>query len=136
MVATTMSALLLTACFMLLFLLLCSAFFSSAETAIFSLNPIQVHRLRKTHPGTGLSLEKLLANPTELLSTILIGNTVVNVAAAVLGFAIAERLWPSYGKAISIPVMTFALLIVGEFTPKRLALSRPEALATAYAPAL
>ena len=121
---------------MLLFLLLCSAFFSSAETAIFSLNPIQVHRLRKTHPGTGLSLEKLLANPTELLSTRLIGNTVVNVAAAVLGFAIAERLWPSYGKAISIPVMTFALLIVGEFTPKRLALSRPEALATAYAPAL
>ena len=55
----------------LAFLLFCSAFFSSAETALFSLNALEVHRLRRTRPQAANQIEHLLAAPTRLLSTTL-----------------------------------------------------------------
>ncbi|MFO7870546.1 MAG: CNNM domain-containing protein [Kiritimatiellia bacterium] len=121
------------ALFLLLFL---SAFFSSAETALFSLNPIQVYRIRQSSPEAAGRLERMLSLPTDLLSSILIGNTLVNITAAALGFVIAERMWPSYGEAISIPAMTFLLLIFGEIAPKKLALSKPEWLSARYSAVL
>ena len=120
----------------LAFLLFCSAFFSSAETAMFSLNTLQVHRLRRSRPEAANLIEGLLAAPTRLLSTVLIGNTLVNVAAAALGYVIAEKFFPSKGEFVSIPVMTLLLMLFGEVTPKRLAMSRPESLSTRYAPIL
>jgi putative hemolysin len=120
----------------LAFLLSCSAFFSSAETAMFSLNTLQVHRLRRSRPATATLIEELLAAPTRLLSTVLIGNTLVNVAAAALGFVIAERLYPARGEIVAIPVMTVVLLLFGEVAPKRLAMARPDSLSIRYAPLL
>lgn len=120
----------------LLLLFLLSAFFSSAETALFSLNPIQIHRIRRHAPGTARRIEEILATPNRLLSTILVGNTFVNVAAAGIGFALAESLFRGRGEVVAIPVMTLALLIFGEVAPKRLAVSRPERLAAAYVPLL
>jgi len=117
----------------LAFLLSCSAFFSSAETAMFSLNTLQVHRLRRTRPGKANLIEGLLAKPTRLLSTVLIGNTLVNIAAAALGYVIAENLFPSKGEVVSIPAMTLLLLLFGEVAPKRLAMARPETLSIRYA---
>ena len=128
-----MSIILLVECLSLLFLLVCSAFFSSAETALFSLNTIQIHRARRMRPRSAALIEGLLAVPENLLSTILIGNTLVNVAASALGFIVADELFPGRGEAIAIPVMTVVLLIMGEVTPKRLAMSHPELLATRYA---
>ena len=120
----------------ILFLLLCSAFFSSAETALFSLSTLQVHRLRRSRPDAAALLEGLLATPTRLLSTILIGNTLVNVSAAGLGYLLAEEFWPGRGEWISIPAMTLALLLFGEITPKRLAMLHAETLSVRYGPLL
>lgn len=113
-------------------LLLCSAFFSSAETALFSLNPIQIHRLRKEHAAAAVRIERLLAKPSRLLSSILIGNTLVNIFSAAIGFLLAEHFAPGRGEAVSIAIMTVLLLVFCEVTPKRLAMSRAESLACAY----
>jgi len=131
-----MTFLLAMECLAMVVLLVCSALCSSAETALFSLNPVQVHRIRKSKPKAADQIEHMLAVPTHLLSSILIGNTVVNVLAAMLGFSVAESLFPSYGEAIAIPVVTLVLLIFGEVGPKRLAMAESEKIASLYAPAL
>lgn len=123
-------------CLVLVLLFFCSAFFSSAETALFSLSPIQVHHVRRIRPKAADLIERMIAMPTRLLSTILTGNTLVNIAAAALGYVIAEQLFPSYGEAVAIPAITVLLLIFGEVAPKRLAISRPEKLAAIYSPVL
>jgi len=125
----------------LVLLLGCSAFFSSAETALFSLNPIQIHRIRRAHPNAARRVQSLLAAPTRPLSTILLGNTLVNVAASVVGFALAEHTvaihrLPISAEAIAIPVMPLLLLIFGEVAPKRFAMAHPERLAVVYSPIL
>ena len=114
----------------------CSAFFSSSETALFSLDPLKLYRIRKARPRRAALIEKLMTRPEALLSTILIGNTLVNVVAASLGFAIAETLFPSHGEAVAIPAVTVCLLILGEVAPKRLAMSHAGRLAALYAPIL
>ncbi|NQT92962.1 MAG: DUF21 domain-containing protein, partial [Lentisphaerae bacterium] len=106
----------------LVLLLLMSGFFSSAETALFSLSAVQVHRISQSKPHVADRLAHLLAAPTHLLSSILMGNTVVNVTVAAVGFALAERLFPSRGEAVAIPTMTILLLMFGEVAPKRLAM--------------
>ncbi len=131
-----MSGLIIGECTGLGVLLLLSAFFSSAETALFSLSPMQIHRLRRYHPKATKQLEELLAAPADLLASILIGNTIVNVAAADLGFILAEQLFPSYGEMIAIPSVTVFLVIFGELAPKRLGLRKPDSLALLYLPAL
>ena len=117
----------------LLLLVICSGFFSSTETAYFSLNPVQIKRLEAEHPAAALRIQHTMAAPTRLLSTILIGNTVVNIAAASLGYELAERFVPSRGEVVAVPVVTLLLLIFGEIGPKRLAMLWPERLAAAYA---
>ncbi len=117
----------------LIVLLLCSAFFSSSETAFFSLNPLHLNRIRKKRPLAAARIDALLAVPTRLLSTILIGNTIVNVSSAALGYAILRNLEVRHAEVIAIPVMTFLLLIAGEVIPKRFAMKRPVDMAAAYA---
>ena len=120
----------------MLLLLLFSAFFSSAETCMFSLNSLQIDRLHSRHPKAAKRVEEMLNNPTRLLSTILIGNTLVNVTASALGFAIMKTLRVEHAEAVAIPTMTILLLIFGEVAPKRLAISRPADLASFYSPIL
>jgi putative hemolysin len=116
----------------LVILVALSAFFSSAETALFSLSPMQIHRLRRHHPKAANRIEALLATPADLLSSILIGNTIVNMTAASLGYVLAEQLAPNYGEIIAIPAMTLILIIVGDLAPKRLAVRHPDILALRY----
>ena len=127
-----MTLVLVLQCAALPLLLVCSAFFSSAETALFSLNPIQIHRMRRRHPQCANRIERMLSAPTRLLSTILIGNTLVNVTASVLGFTVAEHFVHARGEAVAIPVMTLLLLVFGEVAPKRLAMAHAVRLARAY----
>jgi putative hemolysin len=117
----------------LLCLFVASAFFSSAETALFSLNSLAISRISKERPAKAALVETLLTKPTQLLSTILIGNTLVNVASSALGFTILRELQVPHTKAIAIPLMTFALLIAGEVIPKRFAMRYAPAIACAYA---
>lgn len=118
---------------LMVILFFCSAFFSSAESALFSLDPLQIHRIRKKHPRAADRIEAILSFPTHLLSAILVGNTLVNVAASSIGYAILVYLVPSEGLVIAIPTMTILILIFGEISPKRLALHIPETLSTLYA---
>ena len=93
---------------------------------------MRIHRIRRAHPQAAREIEVLLGEPTKLLSSILIGNTLVNMASAVVGYEICEWFWPGRGAAISIPVMTALLIVFSEITPKRLAVRFPEKLAVAY----
>jgi Mg2+/Co2+ transporter CorB len=115
-------------------LMCCSAFFSSTETAFFSLNPLGLRRLNQKDPAAGSRIRDILNQPTQLLSTILIGNTIVNVAIAAVGFSIAERLIPRYSESVSMVVVTVLLIIFGEAGPKRVGLLLTERLAILYAP--
>ena len=112
--------LLLVAVFLVL--LACSAFFSCAETTYFSIDPLQLRRITEKRPGTGESLRAILANPTRLLSTILIGNTLVNLLIANVGYLLAERWIPAYAEAVAIPVVTLILVFFGEVGPKNVGL--------------
>ncbi|MCA1808584.1 MAG: CNNM domain-containing protein, partial [Lentisphaerae bacterium] len=116
----------------LLLLLLFSAFFSSAETVFFSLSPITIHRIRRTRPRAAREIETLLATPTQLLSTILIGNTLSNIIAATIGYLLAETFFPGRGTIIAIIGMTVLLIIFCEMAPKRLAIQRTERMAVIY----
>ncbi len=123
---------------MLVFLLLlaCSAFFSSAETAYFSVDPIQLRRISEQHPSTGARLRTLLANPTRLLSTILIGNTLVNLALANVGYALARHWAPAHAEAVAIPAVTLLLIFFGEIGPKNIGLLHTATLVRFYGPLL
>jgi putative hemolysin len=120
----------------LVLLLACSAFCSSAESAFFSLNPLDVRRITQRNRTRGERVHHILGDPTRLLSAILIGNTIVNTVATVLGYAMAERLAPRYGHVLAIPIMTVLLIIFGEIGPKRIGMLLPCSLATAYLPAI
>jgi putative hemolysin len=99
-------------------LLVLSAFFSGTEISLFSLSKLQVRRLRADHPQRGQLIAELLEKPQRLLSTILFGNTLVNVAAAVVGYDILQRVVLRHADALAVPVMTLVILVCGEVTPK------------------
>ena len=121
---------------LLVLLLIGSAFCSSAETAFFSLNPLQVRRLGQKKPDAGSRIHAILSNPTRLLSSILIGNTIVNVAASAVGYRLAEHFFQSRGEQIAIPTMTILIIIFGEIGPKRVGLFLSGNLAALYYPAV
>ena len=104
------------------FLMAFSAFFSSSETALFSLSSVQLEQMRrKGHPRVDL-IERLLTRPRRLIMTILIGNELSNVAASVISATIIIRLMGTGSEWINLLVMVPILLLVGEVTPKTLAI--------------
>jgi putative hemolysin len=107
-------------------LLVLSAFFSGTEIALFSLSKLQLRRLRQEHPVQGQIISELLDQPHRLLSTILFGNTVVNVAGAILGYTMLRTLSPLHAEALAVPVMTTVILLCGEVTPKTLVIRSAE----------
>lgn len=118
----------------LLLLIAFSAFFSGSETALFSLSALQVHALRNAG-GFRLRIVALLKDPAQVLSTILIGNTLVNVVIAGIGYSIIDSvpvLHP-YSTWLSVAVMTVVLLLFGEIAPKRVAIRNPEKFASVIA---
>ena len=114
---------------LLVFLLLCSAFFSSSETGMLSLNRYRLrHQAKEGHRGARRASE-LLAHPDRLLGTILVGNNFVNILASSIATVLAMQLWGEAGIAIATISLTIVLLIFGEITPKTLAALRPEVVA-------
>ncbi len=122
---------------LLVLLLAASAFFSGSETALFSLSAEQLQTLAKGDTR-GRRLVAILKNPTQLLSTLLIGNTLVNVAIATVGYRIIASLpfFGRYSALVAVPVMTFLLLIFGEVAPKRTAVAHAEPFALRVAGSL
>jgi magnesium and cobalt exporter, CNNM family len=123
--------------FAILGFLLLSAFFSGSETAFFSLNKIQLKKIEKHKIRSTRRISKLLKNPRELLIIILLGNTIVNVAAAsvaaLVAIDLAENQFSYLPKSLiltaQIAIMTILLLIFGEITPKLIAFTSPQKVA-------
>jgi Mg2+/Co2+ transporter CorB len=113
----------------LIFLILCSAFFSSSETGMLSLNRYRLkHMAKEGHKGAK-RVTALLSRPDRLLGTILVGNNVVNILAASIATVLAVDIWGEAGIAIATAGLTIVVLIFGEITPKTLAALRPELVA-------
>lgn len=113
----------------LAFLIICSAFFSSSETGLLSLNRYRLRHLqREGHKGAQRA-GRLLNQPDRLLGTILVGNNVVNILTASIATVVAVNFWGDAGVAIATTGLTIVLLIFGEITPKTLAALRPESIA-------
>ena len=123
--------------FAILGFLLLSAFFSGSETAFFSLTKIQLKKIEKHKTQSARRISRLLKNPRELLIIILLGNTIVNVAAAsvaaLVAIKLAENQFSHLPKSLiltaQIAIMTILLLIFGEITPKLIAFTSPQKVA-------
>ncbi len=107
-------------------LLLLSAFFSGSETALCALSRARVRRLRDSAGRNGRAVARLLAEPSQLFTTVLVGNTLVNVALSSIVAVLALELLPESGLYIAIAISTFLLLIFGEITPKTFAVRSAE----------
>ena len=113
----------------LVLMLLISAFFSAAETAMMSLNRYKLRHLAKSKHKGAMRVEKLLQRPDRLLGLILIGNNLVNILASSIATLLAIRTFGDYGIAVATTIITFAILIFSEVTPKTLAVLNPERIA-------
>jgi putative hemolysin len=129
-----MNSIVINEIMVLILLLMASGLFSSAETIFFSLSPLQVRRISASHPAIGARLHHMVNQPARLLSTILIGNTIVNVATAAVGYAIADNLFRGRGALVAIPAVTVLLILFGEVAPKRIGLYYAEKISLLYVP--
>lgn len=113
----------------MLFFLLLSGFFSGSETALFSLSKMQLSHLTNHRPRLSKAVVKLLESPNETLTAILLGNTLVNIGAALCAGIISEKIIkqsPLLSFFVGAGAITIIILIVGEIIPKSLAISHPE----------
>ncbi|MFT9497142.1 hemolysin family protein [Anaerosolibacter sp.] len=115
----------------ILFLLLAlSALFSSAETAITSLNIIKIRQAEGKGAGNAAVLERLFRNSPKIIATILIGNNIVNIGATAIATELTYKFFQGKNvTALVTTVMTLAILIFGEITPKTFSASNPEKVA-------
>lgn len=109
-------------------LLAASAFFSSSETAFLSLGKIRRRQIARMDNPSAKRVTALLSDPARLLVTILIGNTLVNIAASAIMTDISYDALGEKGVGISIILMTVIVLLFGEVTPKKFALSHSRAV--------
>ena len=117
---------------LLVLLFALSFFFSGSETILFSLSPSQRQRIGERDAAAGRRVAACLDDSALLLSTLLVGNTLVNFAIASIGYRLFADAIPC-GGLLAVPVMTVALLLFGEITPKQIALRYAERLAPASA---
>ena len=117
----------------IIILLLLSAFFSSAETALTTVNRIRIRSLADDGNKSAVIILKILDNSSKMLSAILIGNNIVNIAVSSLTTILAQTIWGNYAVTIATAVLTVLVLIFGEITPKTMATLKAEALALKYA---
>ncbi len=117
---------------LLIVCLFLSAFFSGSETAFISLQKIRVQHLVDTKVRGAKRVAKMMERPEKFLSTVLLGNNLVNTAAAALATFLAIRLWgEQWGVLIATIVVTIVLLIFCETTPKTIATRHAERLSLA-----
>ena len=121
----------------LVFLVACSAFFSASETALSTFNKVRMQNLaEKGNRKAGIALQ-LSEHYSKTLSTILIGNNIVNMGSASLATVVATALLgAASGPAVATVAMTLLVLVFGEIMPKTLARTQPEKVSMLFAPIL
>ena len=116
----------------IIILLMLSAFFSSAETSLTCVNLVRIHTLAEGGDKRAVRVEKILSNPGKMLSTILIGNNIVNISASSLVTTFTIKVFGNYAVGIATGVLTVLVLMFGEILPKTAANLQAEKLALAY----
>ena len=110
-------------------LILASAYFSSSETSMMSLNRYRLSHLSRTGHNGARRAKKLLETPDKLIGVILIGNNFVNFLAASIATSIALRVFGNPSPLFTALVLTMVVLIFAEVTPKTIAALHPEKVA-------
>ena len=110
----------------LLLLLLLSGFFSGSETALIAIGKVRARALVKQGVKGAKEIDELMNQQEAMLTTVLIGNNMVNIGASALATSIAMEFFGSYGVAIATGVMTFLILTFAEIMPKTIAVHHAE----------
>ena len=113
----------------LLILLILSGFFSSAETALTTVNRMRLRTLVEEGNKKAVILQKILDQYSKMLSAILIGNNIVNISASALATTLAINLWGSMAVVFATVILTRLVLIFGEIAPNTLAATHDEQIA-------
>lgn len=113
---------------LLVILLSLSAFFSASETALMALSKIRVRNMVEDEVKGAKIVDRLVSNPSKLLSAILVGNNLVNIGASALATSLAIKNFGAGGVGIATAIMTVLVLIFGEVTPKSIAANNPEGI--------
>ncbi|MGG2466091.1 HlyC/CorC family transporter [Paraclostridium bifermentans] len=114
---------------MLVILLIGSGFFSASETALMSLSRIRVRHMQEEGVKGAKLVGKLTEDSGKLLSSILVGNNVVNIAATSISTSLFISILGTQGVAVATALMTILVLIFGEITPKTIAANNSEKIA-------
>lgn len=115
-------------------LLLFSAFFSSAETALTTFSKVRLRMLVDDGNKKAIVLDKVLSNSRKMLSTVLIGNNIVNIAASSLTTVLAQHIFDvNIVVSVCVGVLTLVIIIFGEIIPKTVATLHAESIALSYA---
>ncbi|ATW30566.1 magnesium/cobalt efflux protein [Candidatus Williamhamiltonella defendens] len=115
-----------TIIFILIVMIIISAYFSASETGMMTLNRYRLRHLAKQGNRGALRVEKLLQRPARLISLVLVGNNLVNILASSLATILGMRLYGDIGVAIATGLLTFLILVFSEVMPKTIAALYPE----------
>lgn len=118
----------------LVILLMLSAFFSSAETALTCVNKVKMKTLAEEGSKNAGRVLRILESPGKMLSTILIGNNLVNITTTSMATALTIKLFGSVFVGLVTCLLTILVLLFGEIVPKTAANINPEKLALTYSP--
>ena len=116
----------------LVVLLMLSAFFSSAETSLISVNQIRMRSLAESGNVRAKRVLAITSNQAKMLSAVLIGNNIVNISASSLATIIAQKIWGNAAVSIATGILTVLVLIFGEISPKTLATANADKLAMLF----
>ena len=114
---------------LLVVLLLGSGFFSASETSLMSLSKIRIRYMEEEGVKGAKLVSSLIEKSSDLLSSILVGNNIVNIAATSVSTSLFINIFGDGGVAIATAVMTVLVLVFGEITPKTIAANSPEKVA-------
>ncbi len=117
----------------LVILLMLSAFFSSAETALTTVNKIRMRKLSEEGDARARTVLRITDNSGKMLSAILIGNNIVNISASSIATTLAIDLLGSKGAGIATGILTLLILVFGEISPKTIATIHADSISLAYA---
>ena len=98
----------------LVILIILSGFFSSAESAFTTVNKIRIRALAGDGNHNAMRVEKILGRYSKMLSTVLVGNNIVNISASALATTLAINIWGSVAVSIMTGVLTLVILLFGE----------------------
>lgn len=117
----------------LVLLIFLSAFFSSAETALSTVNKVRIRTLVEEKNKRAIILQKVLDHYSKMLSAILIGNNIVNISASSLATSMVIRLFGNYYVGFATGILTVVILLFGEIIPKNWAMINNEKISLSYA---